>query len=159
METAPPADPLAKARKIVAMIQGAIIVARATANTRHFQNRIDDLRHPYGACPPLDGLTGPGRSHRKSAAPHAALAVVSLSFRNPPKQKGRPEKAAFDTHCGRSQISLPIATAVSDIRFEKPHSLSYQVRMRHIVPSMTLVWSRWKIELCGSWLKSIETLG
>jgi len=59
----------------------------------------------------------------------------------------------------RDQISLPMATAVSDIRFEKPHSLSYQVRMRHMVPSMTLVWSVWKIDECGSWLKSIETLG
>ena len=27
------------------------------------------------------------------------------------------------------QISLPIATAVSDMRFEKPHSLSYQDRI------------------------------
>ena len=37
------------------------------------------------------------------------------------------------------QISLPIATAVSDMRFEKPHSLSYQVRIEHSVPSITLV--------------------
>ena len=57
------------------------------------------------------------------------------------------------------QISLPIATAVSAMRFEKPHSLSYQVRMRHSVPSITLVWSMWKIEEWLSWLKSDETLG
>src|SRR6056297_1106934 len=37
------------------------------------------------------------------------------------------------------QMSLPMATAVSNIRLEKPHSLSYHVRIRHIVPSMTLV--------------------
>ncbi len=55
------------------------------------------------------------------------------------------------------QISLPIATAVSAMRLEKPHSLSYQVRMRHIVPSITLVWSMWNTEECGSWLKSVET--
>ena len=55
------------------------------------------------------------------------------------------------------QISLPIATAVSAMRLEKPHSLSYQVRIEHIVPSITLVWSMWKIEECGSWLKSDET--
>ena len=30
---------------------------------------------------------------------------------------------------------------------------------RTSVPSITLVWSMWKIEECGSWLKSIETLG
>ena len=52
-----------------------------------------------------------------------------------------------------------IATAVSAMRFEKPHSLSYQVRMRTMVPSITLVWSMWKTELCGSWLMSIETSG
>ncbi len=39
------------------------------------------------------------------------------------------------------QISLPIATAVSAMRLEKPHSLSYQLRMRTILPSRTLVWS------------------
>ena len=27
------------------------------------------------------------------------------------------------------------------------------------VPSITLVWSMWKIDECGSWLKSIETFG
>ena len=51
-----------------------------------------------------------------------------------------------------------MATAVSAMRLEKPHSLSYQVRMRTKVPSMTLVWSMWKVDECGSWLKSIETL-
>ena len=55
--------------------------------------------------------------------------------------------------------SLPIATAVSDMRLEKPHSLSYHDITRTKVPSITLVWSMWKIEECGSWLKSIDTLG
>ena len=59
----------------------------------------------------------------------------------------------------RFQISLPIATAVSAMRLEKPHSLSYHDITRTNVPSITLVWSMWKIEECGSWLKSIETLG
>ena len=41
---------------------------------------------------------------------------------------------------GPSYSSLPIATAVSAMRFEKPHSLSYQVRMRHsLPPSIALV--------------------
>jgi len=39
----------------------------------------------------------------------------------------------------RCHSSLPIATAVSLIRFEKPHSLSYQLITRTKVPSMTLV--------------------
>ena len=54
---------------------------------------------------------------------------------------------------------LAIATAVSPIRLEKPHSLSYQDITRTSVPFMTLVWSMWKVAECGSWLKSIETLG
>src|ERR1700733_13117647 len=57
------------------------------------------------------------------------------------------------------QPSLPIATAVSAMRLEKPHSLSYHDSTRTRVPSITLVWSMWKIEECGSWLKSLETLG
>ncbi len=43
--------------------------------------------------------------------------------------KGRP-KAPQSQKFYSDQISLPIATAVSAIRFEKPHSLSYQVRIR-----------------------------
>ena len=35
--------------------------------------------------------------------------------------------------------NFPIATAVSLMRLEKPHSLSYQERTRTSVPSMTLV--------------------
>jgi hypothetical protein len=40
---------------------------------------------------------------------------------------------------GMPQISAPIATAVSAIRFEKPHSLSYHDRTRAMRPSITLV--------------------
>ena len=57
------------------------------------------------------------------------------------------------------QASLPIATAVSTMRLEKPHSLSYHDITRTSVPSITLVWSMWKTDECGSWLKSLETLG
>src|ERR1700716_4186405 len=45
------------------------------------------------------------------------------------------------------------------MRLEKPHSLSYQLMTRTRVPSMTLVWSIWKVDEWGSWLKSIDTLG
>ena len=38
-----------------------------------------------------------------------------------------------------TQIREPIFTAVSAMRLEKPHSLSYQDRTEHSVPSMTLV--------------------
>lgn len=56
------------------------------------------------------------------------------------KRKRLPEILTGGVATGfAAQISLPMATAVSDMRFEKPHSLSYQVRMRHKRPSMTLV--------------------
>ena len=48
------------------------------------------------------------------------------------------------------QMSLAIAMAVSDMRLEKPHSLSYQDRTDTNVPSMTLVWSSATVEECGS---------
>ena len=55
--------------------------------------------------------------------------------------------------------SFPIATAVSAMRLEKPHSLSYQDITRTSVPFYTLVWSSWNVDEWGSWLKSIETFG
>ena len=58
-----------------------------------------------------------------------------------------------------AQISLAKATAVSAMRFEKPHSLSYQERTRTNLPSRTLVWSMAKIDEWLSWLKSRETSG
>lgn len=53
--------------------------------------------------------------------------------------------------------NFAIVAATSVMRPEKPHSLSYHERMRTRLPSTTLVWSRWKVEERGSWLKSIET--
>ena len=52
-----------------------------------------------------------------------------------------------------------MATAVSLMRFEKPHSLSYQDRIRTNLSSITFVWSRAKVEELALWLKSIETFG
>ena len=50
-----------------------------------------------------------------------------------------------------------MARAVSLIRVEKPHSLSYQLMIETMLPSMTFVWSVWKIDECGLWLKSEDT--
>ena len=50
-----------------------------------------------------------------------------------------------------------MATAVSAMRLENPHSLSYQDTTRTKLPSITLVWSVAKIDDLGSWLKSEET--
>src|SRR5438874_7550753 len=52
----------------------------------------------------------------------------------------------------------PKWAATSTIRFEKPHSLSYQDSTRTKVLSSTWVWVTSKVELCESWLKSTETV-
>ena len=52
---------------------------------------------------------------------------------------GLHQYADTGTHRAHGHPSLPIATAVSIMRLEKPHSLSYQDITRHNVPSMTLV--------------------
>src|SRR6185312_4905444 len=74
-------------------------------------------------------------------------------------QKARRKRRAFQAQFLEIQSVLPSATAVSAMRLEKPHSLSYQLRTETKLPSMTLVWSSATVEECGSWLKSIETLG
>src|SRR3546814_7446146 len=60
---------------------------------------------------------------------------------------------------GTGQPSLPTATAVSDMRLENPHSLSYHDSTRTSRPSMTWVCVRSKVELAGLWLKSIDASG
>jgi hypothetical protein len=59
----------------------------------------------------------------------------------------------------KSRISLPIATAVSAMRFEKPHSLSYQDRIEHEVAVHHLGLVHVEDDEAGLWLKSIETFG
>jgi len=63
-------------------------------------------------------------------------------------QVGKPDQAA-----------VIMAIAVSGIRFEKPHSLSYQDNTRTKLPPMTWVWVESNVELAGLWLKSMETSG
>src|SRR5262249_51366630 len=48
------------------------------------------------------------------------------------------------------QINLPSATAVSTMRLEKPHSLSYHDNTATKLPSSTLVWSIWNTDDRGS---------
>jgi UTP--glucose-1-phosphate uridylyltransferase len=54
-------------------------------------------------------------------------------------------------------MSFPIATAISAMRLEKPHSLSYQAITETKLPSITLVWSSAKEDEAGLWLKSTDT--
>ena len=48
------------------------------------------------------------------------------------------------------QISFAIAPAVSTMRFEKPHSLSYQLTTRTSLPSITAVSRLSTVEDAGS---------
>ena len=54
---------------------------------------------------------------------------------------------------------LPSSAAVSDIRLEKPHSLSYQLITRTRPPSTTAVWVASKVDEKATWLKSELTRG
>ena len=57
------------------------------------------------------------------------------------------------------QPSFPIAAAVSTMRFEKPHSLSYQLTTRTSLPSSTAVSRLSMVELALVCMRSIETSG
>ena len=94
-----------------------------------------------------------------AAAPSACISrdIRPPSMR-PAGRRAQMPRMSADRICV-AQSSLPMATAVSAMRLEKPHSLSYQDITRTSVPSITLVCSRWNTEECGSWLKSAETLG
>ena len=85
--------------------------------------------------------------------------LLWLPLRSHDQKNGSCKQNNHNSNCECHPITFPNATAVSFMRFEKPHSLSYQARMRTKVPSSTLVWSIWNVDECGSWLKSIETLG
>src|SRR3982075_1300967 len=98
----------------------------------------------------IDGLVRPilrDASLRSAPQDEVSLVVRSAHF------------AHVSNHEAKNQSSFPIATAVSAIRLEKPHSLSYHAITRTSVAFCTLVWPMWKVAECGSWLKSIETLG
>src|SRR4029079_16253422 len=58
---------------------------------------------------------------------------------------------------GHSQPSLAIAAAVSTIRFENPHSLSYQLTTRTSLPSRTAVSRLSTVELALECMRSTET--
>ena len=67
--------------------------------------------------------------------------------------------ARVSNHELSNQSNFPIATAVSAMRLEKPHSLSYQPITRTISPSTTAVCVASKVQDAGAWLKSALTRG
>jgi uncharacterized protein len=69
-----------------------------------------------------------------------------------------------ETVAALAESAAPSRPATSAMRHEKPHSrrkapLSYHASTRTVRLPTTLVWSGAKIDECGVWLKSIETLG
>ena len=110
-----------------------------------------------GATPSdLRRVSGAGRGH---AMPRGRRAC---SWPHDPERDrhapGTPREAAVPG--AFSHHSRPNSAAVSDMRLEKPHSLSYQPITRIIPPPSTLwVWVASKVQLAGLWLKSTETSG
>src|SRR5690606_15664504 len=69
------------------------------------------------------------------------------SLENEDARQGRASKGFY--RCAQA-IVLPNSAVTSAMRFEKPHSLSYQPRMLTKFPSITLVWSSRMVAECGS---------
>ena len=59
----------------------------------------------------------------------------------------------------RAPYRLPNSAAVSDIRLENPHSLSYHPITRVSAPSTTAVCVASNVHDAGQWLKSTDTSG
>lgn len=104
---------------------------RQRARARAF---VDVLESPSARA----GVKKPGRKTGPgSIAAHAAL----------------PRRAPCGTY-----FAFANATAVSSMRFEKPHSLSYQLDTLTRRPD-TLVSVASNVDEAGLWLKSIDTSG
>jgi len=78
-------------------------------------------------------------------------AVLAIGFANGSRVRGK------RVH-GTGHLALMSATVVSSIRFENPHSLSYQLDTLTNRPD-TLVSVASNVDDAGSWLKSTDTSG
>ena len=78
-----------------------------------------------------------GPHKRPAAATHSGS--VRLRSGHSVRERANFWTPAFAGVAPNPQISFAIATAVSAMRFEKPHSLSYQDSTRTKLPSITLV--------------------
>src|SRR6185437_9340849 len=92
-----------------------------------------------------------------SAAPGALTSVTSLPHAAAAASAACAWSSEWMTISRRTYPNLPTSAAASTMRFEKPHSLSYQLITRTKRLSMTLVCVMSKLELWESWLKSVET--
>ena len=71
----------------------------------------------------------------------------------------RPVVACYSGNASHCYPSFAIAAAVSTMRLEKPHSLSYQLSTRTSLPSITAVSRLSTVELALVCMRSIETKG
>ena len=102
----------------------------------------------------------PGGSHsvRGLAAAHPRDRAPSIDNERRAKEKGGgPDSRTAAQSKKPAPYKLPNNAAVSDMRLEKPHSLSYQPITRASPPSTTAVCVSSNVQLAGLWLKSIDT--
>ena len=144
-----------------------------------------DIRITHAPCSRANSTVGRAARRRASLATFPSLIGVfrssRISTRRPARErstirstrivyrplwrptgtaKGTPARASVcNLHLpNSSQPTLANASAVSSMRFEKPHSLSYQAQTFTRLPA-TLVRLASNTDEAGSWLKSMETRG
>src|SRR5690348_12147624 len=83
----------------------------------------------------------------------SAIGRMTISLIAPTVELARRDRAP-----GRRHLAAISATVTSSIRFEKPHSLSYQLDAFTSRPD-TFVSVASNVDDAGSWLKSIDTSG
>ena len=119
--------------------------------------RIDAMKSKPCSC--LKAQCGEDKARRAIGKRRIAFSPTDCRQTNARPRAGRCRMADEADRIEVRRSALPNATAVSAMRFEKPHSLSYQDSADTKSPSITLVWSSATVEECGSWLKSIDTFG
>jgi len=90
-------------------------------------------------------------------APRIVLGHIEICTDENPLAAQILVRHALEAHGG--YFAFIRATATSSMRFEKPHSLSYQEQTLTSVPSATRVSVSSNTELAGLWLKSEDTSG
>ena len=107
---------------------------------------------------PLGGQLADGRAQPLDARQVGDLAVahrhVEIGAEQHPLPRDRDAVQRPERHEPRLPYRLPSSAAVSDMRLEKPHSLSYQLSTRTSAPSTTAVWVASKVDEAAQWLKS-----
>ena len=105
-------------------------------------------------------LQSPHRTPGAASAPKSKRPETEPAPGLSPQHSPSPSRHAqpgLQRFLGGKAHKLPNNAAVSDMRFEKPHSLSYQPITRASAPSTTAVCVESNVQDAALWLKSIET--